>query len=74
MLTLTSGGMGIIIKAFTLAAALLLLLVQTLYLLKIHLVETFSPPEAMRAAKDWPRRAMDPTSDALLHHDLRLSP
>jgi hypothetical protein len=64
VLTLTSGGMGII-KAFSLAAALLLLLVQTLYLLKLHLVETCSPHEAMPAAKDWPRRVMDPTSDAL---------
>ncbi|RKK51018.1 hypothetical protein BFJ69_g17965 [Fusarium oxysporum] len=57
--------MGVIIKVFTLAAALLLLLVQTLYLLELHLVETFSPPEAMPAANDWPRRVMDPTSDAL---------
>jgi hypothetical protein len=64
VLTSSSRGTGII-EAFSLAATLLLLLVQTLYLLKLHLLETFSPHEAMPAAKDWPRRVIDPTSDAL---------
>lgn len=64
VLTSSSGGTGII-KAFSLVATLLLLLVQTLYLLKPHLLETFSPHEAMPAAKDWRRRVLDPTSDAL---------
>jgi hypothetical protein len=64
VLTLISGGMGII-KAVSLAAAVLLLLVQNLYLLQLPLLETLSPYKAMLAGKDWPRRVMDPTSDAL---------